>query len=128
MDSVDILQTGNVQCNISQNKLLLLIILLQYYPSVDCPSTQWTFSMAGVLERVDWTMSIDNVHRQCPLSPWKLSPESMGIVHGLSGHCPWTQGTISIDSLDIVLSVSGLSPHTLYRGMHSEDAYVRFSL
>ena len=34
---------------------------------------------------------------QCPLSPLKLSTESMDIAHGLSGHCPWTQWILSMD-------------------------------
>ena len=67
------------------------------------------------------------VHGQCPLSPWKLSIESMGNVQRLSGHCPWTQWTFSMDSVDIVQSVAGLFPHTLYRAMRSEGVLM-FSL
>ena len=45
---------------------------------------------------------LDKVHGPCPLSPWKLSTESMDsvdIVHWLSGQLPWTQWTLSIQFL-----------------------------
>ena len=34
---------------------------------------------------------------QCPASPWKLSMDSVDIVHGLIRKFPWTQWTLSMD-------------------------------
>ena len=75
---------------------------------------------------------MDNIHGQCPLSPWKLSTESMDIAHGLSGHCPvhsfqyysWTMSTESMDFLR-----TGLLYHTYYLRKYVNDIifiYFRF--
>ena len=106
------------------------------FPYVESPWTQWTFSMAIVqLEYCnEWT-------GQCP---WTMSTESMGNVHGLSGHCPWTQWTWSMDSVNIFHGLSGQFPWTqwtlssqflgfsptLYIGLRivKECKYVQFTM
>ena len=114
--------------------------LLFSYFHMNCSTLCFTIRLVGFTVRdcekaCVWVSDQVNHTPDTPLSPMKLSTESMDIVHGLSGHCPWTQWALSMDSVVNFHGLSGHCPvgfwlfltHTLYRAITSEGMLM-FSL
>ena len=61
----------------------------------------------GLIAIILYQRSVGKTQGKSLWTEWTLSMDSVGIIHGLSGHCPWTEWNMSMDSVDIVYGLSG---------------------
>ena len=76
-------------------------------------------SMDNVHGLFPWTLSMDNFHGHCPLSPWKKTHGFHGKIHGHTGKNPWT---FSMESLEIVHCFHSNTPAGLCPWILSMDS------